>query len=466
MITLDHTHDVAARSWLELTAGAGHSEDDFPIQNLPFGVFSQAGSAPRIGVAIADQVFDLTALHATKIIAKTSVAKTADAEKALQACVAAQGAGSSATSLNALMALGPGPRRALRHALFALLHTDAPADWQRAVRACLVPQSQVRMHLPAQVGDYTDFYTSIYHATNVGKLFRPDNPLLPNYRWVPIGYHGRASSLQVSGVEVRRPQGQLMAAGADKPELKPSARLDYELELGLWVGHGNALGDAVPLDQGLDHVFGVSLLNDWSARDVQAWEYQPLGPFLSKNFATSVSPWVVTLDALAPFFVPMQRPAEDAQREDLPYLHSEANRAHGALDIRLEVGLRTAAMRRAGAQPHWICHTSYRHAYWTVAQLVAHHTVNGCNLQAGDLLGTGTLSGPTPSEAGALLELTQGGKQALQLPGGETRTFLLDGDEVVFRGHCVASGYARIGLGVCAACILPASGRAGGEPPG
>lgn len=443
MADLDHTHDPSARSWV---ASANTPGSDFPLQNLPLGVFSVGDATQRVGVAIGHQILDLSAVVASVSIATKNLSSQARA--ALQAC--------TGQSLNALMALGPLASQALRHTMFDWLHDLAPAALRDALKPCLLDQDAVRMHLPAQVGDYTDFYTSIYHATNVGKLFRPDNPLLPNYRWVPIGYHGRASSLQVSGTAFHRPRGQVMPAGAARPELQASQRLDYELELGVFIGRGNAAGASIALDEAHDHVFGVCLLNDWSARDVQAWEYQPLGPFLAKNFATTISPWVVTLEALAPYRVALQRPPEDADRQDLPYLHSLENRQHGAYDIRLQVGLRSAAMRQAGLAVHWVCQTSYRHAYWTIAQLVAHHTVNGCNLQPGDLLGTGTLSGPTPQEAGALLELTQGGKLPLTLPNGETRTFLQDGDEVVMRAYCEAPGLSRLGLGECVAQVLPA----------
>ena len=443
MTDLNHTHDPSARSWV---ASANVPDTDFPLQNLPVGVFSVGDAAPRVGVAIGHQVLDLSAVIASDSIAINNLNPAT--RSALQAC--------AGQSLNALMALGSSASQALRHTVFAWLHDQAPAALQDALKPCLLDQNAVRMHLPAQVGDYTDFYTSIYHATNVGKLFRPDNPLLPNYRWVPIGYHGRASSLQVSGTAFHRPRGQIMPAGAAQPELQASQRLDYELELGVFIGRGNAAGASITLDEALHHVFGVCLLNDWSARDVQAWEYQPLGPFLAKNFATTISPWVVTLEALAPYRVALQRPPEDADRPDLNYLHSLENRQHGAYDIRLQVGLRSAAMRQAGLDVHWVCHTSYRHAYWTIAQLVAHHTVNGCNLQPGDLLGTGTLSGPTRQEAGALLELTQGGKLPLTLSSGETRTFLQDGDEVVMRASCEAPGRSRLGLGECVAQVLPA----------
>jgi fumarylacetoacetase len=437
---LNHTHNPAARSWL---ASANASGTDFPIQNLPLGIFKPAspdGAAWRAGMAIGDAVLDLPALATTGLL--QGLARTA----------AQAGA---ADALNPLMALGPQSWQALRHAVFALLHADASAALQTQVAACLHSQAAVHMHLPARVGDYTDFYTSIHHATNIGKLFRPDSPLLPNYTWVPIGYHGRASSLQVSGHSLRRPQGQTLPPGATSPVFGPCKRLDYEVELGVFMGTGNALGEPVALDQAENHVFGLCLLNDWSARDIQAWEYQPLGPFLSKNFATTLSPWVVTLEALAPYRVAMERP--DGKWDDVPYLASPANRQHGAFDIQLDIGIASPAMRQQGQGLHVLCTTSYRHAYWTLAHMVAHHTVNGCNLQAGDLLGTGTLSGPEASQAGALIELTQGGKLPVTLPDGSQRTFLNDGDEVTLRGWCQRDGAARIGFGECRATVLPAS---------
>jgi fumarylacetoacetase len=308
--------------------------------------------------------------------------------------------------------------------------------------------------VPARIGDYTDFYTSVHHATNIGKLFRPDNPLLPNYKWVPIGYHGRASSIGVSGQSFPRPLGQTLPAGATEPAFGPCKRLDYELELGIFIGSGNASGEAIPMEQAEAHVFGICLLNDWSARDIQAWEYQPLGPFLSKNFATTISPWIVTLEALAPYRVPFTRPEGDPQ--PLAYLDAPANRTEGAIDLQLQVLLQTPAMRSQSQVAAPLTQTSYRHAYWTVAQLVAHHTVNGCNLQPGDLFGSGTLSGPTLDQAGALIELTAGGKNPVTLPNGETRTFLEDGDTLVIRGWCEKLGAARIGFGECVGTVLPA----------
>ena len=316
-----------------------------------------------------------------------------------------------------------------------------------------MPQADVEYAVPAQIGDYTDFYTSVHHATNVGKLFRPTNPLMENYKWVPIGYHGRASSIRVSGVDFKRPNGQIKAPDVN-PMLKPCNHLDYELEMGLYAGTANQWGDAISMADAEKHIFGLCLLNDWSARDMQAWEYQPLGPFLAKNFATSISRWVVTLEALAPYRTAFTRPAEDPQ--PLPYLSSEANSQHGALDVQLTVAIQTEKMRAEGKQAEQITQTSYRHAYWTMAQLIAHHTVNGCDLQPGDLMGTGTLSGPTMDQAGALLEITEGGKNPLSLSNGETRTFLLDGDAVVFTGWCEKPGAARIGFGEVRATVLPA----------
>ena len=436
MTLLNETHDPALRSWVASAHAAGN---DFPIQNLPFAVFRRKGTleAFRGGVAIGDQILDLAALAASGVF-------SAEAATAVQA--------GAHDKLNALMALGASAWHALRLALSRALREDAAEE--AALAACLVPQSEADYGVPARIGDFTDFYTSVHHATNIGRQFRPDNPLLPNYKWVPIGYHGRASSIGVSGQRFHRPVGQTLPPGAAQPVFGPSQRLDIELELGIFIGTGNALGEPVAMAQAEEHVFGICLLNDWSARDLQAWEYQPLGPFLSKNFATTISPWIVTMEALAPYRVPFLRPQADPQ--PLPYLDSEANRRQGSLDIELQVGLLTPTMRDAGQGDATICRTSYRHAYWTVAQMVTHHTVNGCNLQPGDLLGSGTLSGPTLDQAGALIELTTGGKHPLLLPNGESRTYLEDGDAVVIRGWCEKAGAARIGFGQCVGTVLPA----------
>jgi fumarylacetoacetase len=349
------------------------------------------------------------------------------------------------------MAQGAPAAAALRAALSEALRAGEPRATR--LRALLVPQVAAEYRLAADVGDFTDFYASIHHATAVGRLFRPDNPLLPNYKWVPIAYHGRASSLRVSGYDFARPRGQLLPAGATVPELAATRRLDYELEVGIFIGRGNALGASVPLAAAESHVFGLCLLNDWSARDVQSWEYQPLGPFLAKNFATSVSPWVVTLEALAPFRAAWKRPA--GEPPPLAYLDGAQQRAAGAFDVELEVWLETARMRAAGGAPQRLSHANFRDSWWTVAQMVAHHTVNGCNLEPGDLLGSGTQSGPEPEQAGSLLELSAGGQRPVTLASGEQRTFLEDGDRVTFRARCERPGFRRIGFGELTGTVLP-----------
>jgi fumarylacetoacetase len=433
---LDDTHDPRTRSWVD---SANRIDCEFPIQNLPFAVFRRADPAEefRGGVAIGDQIVDLAALARLGVF-------EAQAAEGIHA-------GGRAT-LNPLMQLGPGVWSAVRRALFEGLREGS--SLQSSLRSCLVAQSDAQYSLPAQIGDYTDFYTSIHHATAAGRMMRPDNPLLPNYRWIPIGYHGRSSSIGVSGQTFRRPQGQRLPPGAAQPVVGPSQRLDYELELGIFVGVGNSPGTPIPMAEAEAHIFGMCLLNDWSARDLQAWEYQPLGPFLAKNFATTISPWIVTLQALAPFRVPFVRP-EDAP-PPLPYLNSSRNRDAGAIDIRLEVQIQSTAMRERHEPPHRLSSTTFRHAYWTIAQLVAHHTINGCNLRAGDLLGTGTQSGPSPGEAGSLLELSAGGSQTIQIGREENRTFLEDGDSVILHGWCEKPGRARIGFGTAQGRLLPA----------
>ncbi|AKQ58574.1 fumarylacetoacetase [Bordetella hinzii] len=435
-MTLNETHDPALKSWV---ASANDGQTDFPIQNLPFASFRRRGSqeAFRPGVAIGQAIVDLGALRAARPF-------DGDAALALEAC--------ADTHLNALMALGPKAWSALRLALSRALREGAA---QRAlIEPLLLPQAEAEFTTPARIGDYTDFYISLHHATAVGKQFRPDNPLLPNYKWVPIGYHGRASSI---GVEQRfaRPVGQQRpAAEGEAPQFGPCKRLDYELELSIFVGQGNAQGDRIALASAEQHVFGLGILNDWSARDIQAWEYQPLGPFLAKNFASTISPWIVTLEALEPFRTQWKRPEGDPQ--PLPYLTSETNRAEGAFDVQMEVLITTEASRARQAQPARLSRSNFRDAYWNVAQLIAHHTVNGCNLQAGDMLGTGTLSGPSASEAGSLLELSQGGKTPVELPWGETRAFLEDGDQIIIRAECIKPGYPRIGFGQCVGTVAPA----------
>jgi fumarylacetoacetase len=426
---IDETHDPALASWVP--GADGHSA--FPIQNLPYGIFSHDGGMRRVGVAIGEFILDVAAI--------------ADLLP-----VGARGA-VRGTTLNVLFALPAPDRLALRRALSALLADESHA---KALRPHLHAVSESALHLPAAIGDYTDFYVGIHHATNIGKLFRPDNPLLPNYKYVPIGYHGRASSVRPSGEPVRRPKGQRKPPEADAPIVGPSARLDYELELGIWIGQGNALGETVPIDRAVDHIAGFCLLNDWSARDFQAWEYVPLGPFLAKNFQSTISPWVVTAEAMAPFRIAQpERPEGDPR--PLPYLWDDADQAGGALAVDLEVFISTAKMREAGLEPHRLSTGPASSMYWTAQQIVAHHTSNGCNLNPGDLLGTGTLSAPTPDGYGSLMELSQGGKTRVVLPNGEERAFLEDGDELTLKGTARAAGHVPIGFGECRAVILPAT---------
>ena len=426
---IDETNDPALTSWVETADGS-----DFPIQNLPLGIFSVGERRRRACVAIGDFVLDLVA-----------ISDLLDEEWREDL---------SQPILNGWLARGADAQRELRLRLIEILSDERYRD---DVEQQLVGQTEVRMHLPCVVGDYTDFYVGIHHATNVGKQFRPDNPLLPNYKYVPIGYHGRASSVRVSGEPVIRPSGQRKAPDADVPEYGPSRRLDYELELGIWIGEGNDLGSPIPIGEAPEHIAGYCLLNDWSGRDIQAWEYQPLGPFLAKNFLTSVSAWVVSPQALAPFRKPMPpRPAGDPQ--PLPYLDDAADRENGGLAIQLEVTLTTEQMRRQGVAPHILSRGSADAAmYWSAAQIVAHHTANGCNLQPGDLIGTGTLSTDSDGGLGSLLEISRGGKEPVQLASGETRSFLEDGDEVVLRAWCEGEGAVRIGFGECVGRVEAAS---------
>ena len=434
---LDRTHDPAARSWV---VSANRSGTAFPIQNQPLGVFTRPGGSARIGVAIGDDVLDLSALATSRLLGSMPAAVV----EAIRAPL-----------LNPLMALGRPAVHAVRQRVFELL-LDGFAE-AALVSEALVPAAEVAPSLPAIVGDYTDFYASIHHARNVGRMFRPDQPLLPNYAWVPIGYHGRASSLVVSGVPIRRPSGQMMDDGAAAPVVGPTRLLDYECEVGVWIAGENALGNPVSIGDAEQRLFGLCLVNDWSARDVQKWEYQPLGPFLAKSFATSVSPWVVTMDALAPFRVaPAAR--DVGMPGPLPYLDSPANRDHGGVALDLDVLLASEQMRREGMAPVRLSRSNLSSLYWTVAQLLTHHASNGCNLRPGDLLASGTVSGPEPDALGCLLELTQRGTRPVVLPTGEVRRFLADGDEVILRGTCTRGGFVSIGLGECRALILPARG--------
>lgn len=422
MSPIDHTHDPALTSWV---ASANDPSTDFPIQNLPFGRF-RVGNDPewRIGVAIGDQVLDLR-----------------------------QAALVHDSDMNRLMELSVLERIALRQELSLGLRSgsERASAWKEALH----PIDQVELGVPCRVGDYTDFYVGIHHATAVGKLFRPDNPLLPNYKWVPIGYHGRSSTLLPSGQPFLRPRGQIKPTQDADPILAPTRRLDFELEVGMFIGRGNPIGQPITLDSAEQHLFGMVLFNDWSARDIQAWEYQPLGPFLSKNFASTVSPWIVTMEALAPFRLPFLRASGEPR--PLPYLDGELNTQAGAVDVELEVWLRTASMRKAGLSAQRISSSNFATAaYWTPAQLVAHHTVNGCGLSSGDLFGSGTLSGEKQEQAGSLLELTEGGRRSIELLNGETRTFIEDGDSIQLIGRCSRDGFRSIGFGPCEATVLSA----------
>ena len=428
-LLIDETHDPKRKSWVE--SADGHP--DFPIQNLPLGVFSPPGGDARIGVAIGDLILDLRAAAALKRFDVID------------------GGALKARTLNALFGRPGSERRALRNALSSLLSDPSS---QAMVGPWLYPAEACTLHLPAAIGDYTDFYVGIHHAENIGRLLRPDNPLLPNYKHVPIGYHGRASSVRPSGTKVLRPSGQRRAPDADRPDYGPTRRLDYELEMGVWIGPGNKLGDTIPIADAREHIAGFCLLNDWSARDLQAWEYQPLGPFLSKSFMTTISPWVVTIEALAPFFIAQtQRPAGDPRPQD--YLWDDADQAGGALAISLEVSLSSADMRRNGLVPISLSKGSAASMYWTVSQIVTHHASNGCNLSPGDLLGTGTISGPDKSSFGSLMELSHNGVDPVAIPGG-ARTFLQDGDEVVLSAQAKATGFISIGFGACRGVVAPA----------
>jgi fumarylacetoacetase len=424
---------MALRSWV---SSANDAASDFPIQNLPYGVFRH-GESTRIGVAIGDQILDLHACASQGLLAPL-------AEEIITAC--------AAQPLNSLMALGPASWSALRRHLSALLDADQSTAMQDRIGPLLVPMRDAAMQLPAQIGDYTDFYASIHHAIRVGKLFRPDNPLLPNYKYVPIGYHGRASSIVVSGSEIRRPCGQTKDPNSE-PSFGPARSMDYELEVGIFVGPGNPLGESIPISEAEQHIFGLCLVNDWSARDIQSWEYQPLGPFLAKSFATTISPWLVPLEALAAYRVPAwKRP--DGDPAPLPYLSSPSSDRDG-IDLNLEVYLQSERMRESGEVPMLLSRGNLRHLYWTIAQLLTHHTSNGCNLRPGDLLATGTISGPEQGSEGCLLEKRLTG-EPIHLPSGEVRTFLEDGDRISFRAYTQRPGLPRIGFGECSGTILRA----------
>jgi fumarylacetoacetase len=436
---IDATHDPRRLSFVE----SANRHPDFPIQNLPFVVFSKAAGTPRGGVAIGEEIFDLGQAWAAGLF--YGVAATA-AEAA------------SGPELNALFALGARPRQALRHALSDLLAADGPARTRiEPMRPVLLHKmADCRLHLPARIGDYTDFFAGIHHATNAGRLLRPDNPLYPNYKHMPIGYHGRASSVVVSGAFIPRPSGQRKRGSETEPTFGPARYLDYELELGFFIGPGNWRGVPIPIAHAEEHIAGFCLLNDWSARDIQAWEFQPLGPFLAKSFATTISPFVVTPEALAPFRIPQVERAE-GDPHLLDYLRSTGR--EDAFDITLEVLIHTAGLKAEGKPPQRLGRSNARHLYWTVSQMIAHHACGGCNLEPGDLIGTGTISAPTADGLGSLLELTEGGRKPVTLASGETRRFLEDGDEVIMRASCAREGFVPIGFGECRDTVVSITSR-------
>lgn len=438
MINVNDTHDLNLRSWIE---SANAPETDFPIQNLPFCVFTRANTYEnvRIGVAIGDFVLDVYACYECCLFDDDSFSIAVNADNY---CLD-----------HSVMRKNANLQSAFRRRLVEILSENADERTRKSVERNLIPIDEADFHLPAHIGDYTDFYCSIFHATNVGAMFRPDNPLLPNYKYIPIGYHGRASSIVISGTEIKRPKGQNRADQDAPPVFIPCKNLDYEMEVGFFVGQGNALGEPIPLKDAEDHIFGLCLVNDWSARDLQAWEYQPLGPFLAKNFATTVSPFVVTLEALAPFRAPaFERP--DGDPAPLEYLQDERNQTAGGFDVNLEVYILTEKMRAENIEPFLLSRSNMKDLYWTIGQMLAHHASNGCNLQTGDLMATGTVSGREKHERGCLLELTWRGKEPVRLPSGEERRFLEDGDEIIMKGFCEREGFRRIGFGECRGRIV------------
>ncbi|MDQ6786077.1 MAG: fumarylacetoacetase [Acidobacteriota bacterium] len=440
MINVNETHDQNLKSWIE---SANAPETDFPIQNLPFCVFTRACTYEnvRIGVAIGDFVLDVYSCYECCLFDDDSFTVAVNANNY---CLD-----------HSVMKKNKNLQSAFRRRLVEILSENADEETQKNVKRNLIPMDEVQFYLPAHIGDYTDFYCSIFHATNVGAMFRPDNPLLPNYKFVPIGYHGRASSIVVSGTEITRPKGQSRSDAEAPPVFAPCKNLDYEMEVGFFVGQGNELGETISIEEAEEHIFGLCLVNDWSARDIQAWEYQPLGPFLAKNFATSISPFVITMEALAPFRTNAFERAE-GDPSPLDYLSSEQNEKSGGFDINLEVYLQTEKMRDENVEPFLLSRSNAKDLYWTIAQMLTHHASNGCNLQTGDLMATGTVSGEAKDARGCLLELTWRGKEPIQLPNGETRRFLEDRDEIIMKGFCEREGFKRIGFGECRGMIMPA----------
>lgn len=438
-ILLDETHDAKRTSWV---AGA-NQHADFPVQNLPLGVLSVRGDTPRGGIAIGDAVFDIKAACEAKLF-------SGDADKAARAA--------GASTLNELMVLGAGPRAALRKQISALLAEGTPESARAMPLAAklLHKAADCTLHLPAKIGAFTDFFAGITHAENGGKRRGANPPLTSNYKYVPVAYHSRASTVRPSGVPVRRPNGQRVVDGEQLPTFGPCLKMDFELELGVWIGHGNACGDPIPMSKAAEHIYGYCMLNDWSARDIQRWESQPLGPFLSKNFGTTISPWIITPEALAPFQI-AQPPRPDGDPKPLPYLWDDNDQREGQFDLDIEVLIHTEGMRAKGAPPQRISASNTRHLYWTVAQMVAHHTCGGCSLEAGDIFGSGTISGPTPENYGSIAELSFDGTRDITLASGEIRRWVQDGDDIYLRAHGRRDGYS-IGFGDCCARMM-AGGR-------
>ena len=438
---INDTHDPNLKSWVE---SANDPNTDFPIQNLPFCIFGRADSneEARVGTAIGDYILDLYPCYEARLFDDDDeyTIATWTCEESLS---------------DTIMYKNCEHGSSFRKKLTSILSSEADERTRKIVERNLIPLSEAALLMPAEIGDYTDFYCSIFHATNVGSMFRPDNPLLPNYKYVPIGYHGRASSIVISGTDIRRPKGQNRSDAEKPPVFIPAKNLDYEMEVGFFVGQGNELGSSIPIADAEKHIFGLCLVNDWSARDIQAWEYQPLGPFLAKNFATTISPFVVTMEALAPFRTPaFERDAGDPQ--PLEYLSDEQNQKFGGIDINLEVYIQTRKMREENVEPHMLSRSNMKDLYWTIGQMLTHHASNGCNLQTGDLMATGTVSGQSKQERGCMLELTWRGTEPIELPNGEQRRFLEDGDEIIMKGYCEREGFRRIGFGECRGRILPA----------
>jgi fumarylacetoacetase len=440
MYEINETHDPNLKSWVE---SANDPNTDFPIQNLPFCMFwrSAESESPHLGIGIGDQIFDLHQAIVSGVLG-SDFEPLAEEIELCDLSFLAEVYGTTILC-------------DLRLAAFDVLREDAEKQVIEDAKECLIAMNTSEPELAFEIGDYTDFYCSIYHATNVGSMFRPDNPLLPNYKYVPIGYHGRASSIVISGSDIKRPKGQNRADAEKPPVFIPAKNLDYEMELGFFVGKGNELGSAIPISDAEDHIFGVCLVNDWSARDIQAWEYQPLGPFLAKNFATTISPYVVTMEALAPFRTKAFE-REDGDPLPLDYLSDEQNQSLGGLDINLDVYIQTEKMRNESIEPHLLSRSNTNDLYWTIGQMLTHHASNGCNLQTGDLMATGTVSGKEKSERGSMLELSWRGTEPIELPSGETRRFLEDGDEIIMKGFCERQGFRRIGLGECRGRIVAA----------